>query len=483
MQIKLNKPIGVILFLISYMAYYITVKVFDADVSIQNEDSVFFLSWLGIVIFAVTILLWHKREKTFFTLFNVFLIFLLMFNFGHCILWAFGIHFNDEIGNGLLYKQFTISSYDIIKAQLLFCSSFIFINCGALFCDKRGNGLSQEIGVFFDKNIEKYEMLYKASKVLAVVAIPSTFYIKINNLFVSFKYGRKILVSAAYDYPTFLKILSSLFFICLFGLLIGSNYDKKVRKNVYIIFALYAAIDALSGERSEWIIGLIIILWMDYYLYKKWKMKKFIVWFVLAVIGLNIVRGIVAFRNGGISVENVSKFINSDENPLASQIGEFGQSMGVNIVVLKEDIKYPYGVSYVTSLISAPTTSIMKIFIPNYQQLGSWFSNDVLVNIGYSADFTVFAEAVINFGIYLAPLVFFMIGFLIKKIMSNIPYGFYFDKPLLSCLLLSMIPPMIKLGRSTSWAFFGACFWPIVIMSSIYYFFSTVKQRKRIIVK
>ena len=123
MKINKNKLYAIIIAIIGYFAYITIYDSLNKDIVI-SDSIIFLLSWIGIICVTWFLYKWSKITNNIFTLYNVFLMFFLVFNFGQCLLWAFGIHTKKEIKPGLLYKVIPCDNTQIAIAQIIFIICF-----------------------------------------------------------------------------------------------------------------------------------------------------------------------------------------------------------------------------------------------------------------------------------------------------------------------------------------------------------------------
>ncbi|WP_099190599.1 O-antigen polysaccharide polymerase Wzy [Tepidibacter mesophilus] len=434
------------------------------------------LSWIGIISYISLIITWEKVTGKLFTLYNIFMTFFMVFNFGQCLLWAFNIHVEGEIGTISLFGKTPISDIDIIHAQLLYIVCFFTLNCGAIIAYK----IRGEEGSIDDNNSYRHNKLYITSVILSIIVIPITYYIAIYNLKLSQVAGYRSLYYGEYAnrYGPILNILSTLFLPCLLGLLLGSRYRRSVRKFVYGIFGGYAIVTLLCGDRGEWIMKLLVLLWAEHKFYRKKLIKDVLKFGIVGYIGVHIMNAIVSLRNIGLSMSNfMSQLFSTDVSPIVSLLKEFGNSMTINIVIMENIVRFPYGNSYLMSILTMPTTGLVKIFGVNYVQLNTWFSGTYL-GISYGIDFTIIAEAVLNHGKYIAPLVILIIGFIVSKI--DLACGTTYNKnPLKTCLMITAMAYIFKWPRTTTWYVLNSCFYSMTIFISLYCILP-IKRRNRL---
>lgn len=476
MKINKNKLYIVLISIMSYVIYIILYGFFKGD-AIISDDILFVLSWIGIMCVVYFIYKWYKITKKVFTLYNVFLMFFLVFNFGQCLLWAFGIHSEKEIGTNLLYNTIPCSNEKIAIAQIIFIICFITLNCGAIlvYHDKK-NVKKEDINSIEVKYRNK--SLFYASVIISMIAIPATIYTVIRNYLTASIYGYKSLYYGdnVIQYAKWVQISVTLFLPSLLGLLIGSNYNKKIRRFVYIVFSIYVFFSLMCGDRGEWIMKLIILFWADNEFYKRIKPKKMLLMLLAGYLGIYIMNAIVSLRNIGISYEGIKMALfGMENNPIVSLLLEFGNSMSVNIVTANSHIEFPYGNTYIMSILTMFTTSVARWFNIEYIQLHTWFSSDYL-RISYGADFTIIGEAILNYGMYISPIFMGLLGAIISKICF---LSYDKNKPLLTCLSLNCIAHIFKWSRTTTWFVINGIIYSVVVFGCAYICMVSILKRKK----
>lgn len=440
------------------------------------------VSIIGTLIVCAYILIWRKMTGEFFTLYNVFLLFFVMFNFGQCLLWAVGIHSDKEIGEKLIFNSIKADDQAILQAQLIFIICYATFNCGAMLAWSYKKNL-RLMTIRDDKSVQdiRYRYLFYTALALAIIVIPVTMYNVFHDYFLCRAYGYSALYNneavKALRGGSIINIISQCFVPCLIGLLIGSRYDKRVRLGVYCLFGLYSVIKLLGGDRGDWIAPFLILLWMDYHFYKKRNRKKMVIALIIGMLALSVIDAVVSMRNTGFSLEGfLTKFSGNDTNPIVTNLTEFGQSMGISIILLITQVKCPYGNTYFKSILTAFGTGLGNgLFGMDYVQLHTWFPK--YLNISYGTDFSIIGEAMLNFGVYATPIILLIEGFVIAKIAQS-PYRDDIS-PLSLCLRLSIMAFVMKIARSTFWYVLNSAIYPIIIFSISYFAVSTVMKSKK----
>ena len=438
------------------------------DLDDIGSGEIFLYSWLGIVVFLFYIFWWKKLTGKFLTPFTIFLLFITLFNFGQCILWAFGIHSDSEIGNAL-----------ILKAQILYVVSYVAINTGAILLYKKKK-VEDMTNIFKDDvlNDFKYKALFATSAIVSLYSIPITIFVAIQKYrytqifsYHDIYYGS---INEYFSNPIF-TIGCGLFFMSLVGLLIGSKYKKNVRYFVYSVFFVYATITLLGGDRGEWIVPFMFLFWMHITFYKPMKRRNAMMFLVVSFLSLYIMNAIVSLRNVGISYDGFVDSLTSNDGVIVPLLTEFGQTMGISIILLSKGTVPLYGNTYLMSIPTMFGTGFAnRLFGMNYVQLHTWFPLEYL-GINYGTDFSVIGEAVLNYGVLLAPLVLLVGGMIFGKIFN---YPFEKNKsPFLLCFSIGAMISIVGIARSTFWISLNKIVWPLLVFGVIYFVMKRVYKR------
>ncbi len=408
--------ISIIIGLFAYIIYLL-VYLWISEKNNVSKAMVYLFSIIGIIEFIYILYSYKKRTGILFSLYTIVILLMFIFNFGQCFAWAFGIHVDGEIGSTMLFRYMKPETIDILRAQIVFLISVMLFHVANI-CDRYKITTVK----MSDSNFKKdSNSVYYASIILSCIVIPATLYYIVMN-YIQAKthgYGSLYYGDLANNSNVVIAILQYLFIPCLIGLLIGSNYKKAVRIFVYSIFSFFLIINLLSGDRGSWFYPLLILIWMHHRYYKRIKTRQFIIYVFASFIALYIIAAIVSVRNTGISGESIINALSTTKsNAFLESLIEMGGSMGVNIIVISDKLKYPIGNSYFLALVGSITTQIPEIFGVKYVTLTRWFSQEYL-HISWGAGFTMVAETVVNFGVLFGPLVFFVFGRIFRNILNT----------------------------------------------------------------
>lgn len=452
---KIRKNSMIIIFL---MVTWLLILIFTPHFNFSETFTIKLLSMFGVIELMIIYYTEYLKTGKWFTLYTIFISFYFFFNYGQCLMWAFGFHTDHEIGKWWVYIFNPASASVIIKTQLFVLKSGYFFHCGAMVCHlfKRK----------YDNIITKNDLLFKANLILSFITVPCMFYSVIHNLIVSMSHGYSSLYYGEYAYSgnSLLIILGGMGFACLIGLLFNSNFDKKVIKWVYIIFGLYVLFDLASGDRGGFLYKLILLFYLYNTYYKKISLKKLIIYSVIGLMSLYFIYAVKDIRNDGISLSSIINALDFQNNPIIKAMFEMGFSMNIVIVLLSRNPVYPFGNTYINGIIGMPTAHTVEIFKPGYIGVSEWFSQKYL-NISYGAGFSIIGESYINFGYYGSFLMQFLIGIMVYALLNPIIKGISSNnRGVMSVIAASLLIPLC---RNTFQIFAKNFFYGVII----YYIF------------
>ena len=377
---------------------------------------IYALSLLGWIEWFFFISSWKQVTGKFFTPYTIFISFAILFNYGQCLMWALGFHIPKEIGN---YPSFGVHvSYESIeKTQLLTLMGMLALHCGAV--------LSYKTKQCEDGKVEATNYSYRdclnaslltVTKITLVISSLCNFYECVQNVIITRYYGYGANLyndSVSSGQNNLVVLISWLFMPSIIGVLLSSGYSKRWKKVCYSLFGLNAILELMAGDRG-FIYWILLLVWMHHQYYERIDYKKMCLLVVAGAVVVSICAGLSATRGNGVSIAAIIEAITSDENPIVAAFFELGNSMKPAIIIVEKETKYPFGNTYLLALLGMVTERLIKPFIPGYEGVGSWFSQTYL-RLSYGADFSIIAEALINFGLYGSMIALFIIGCLIPK--------------------------------------------------------------------
>lgn len=401
--------------LLALFTYILFLWLIDSTIS-DYKAGVFIMSILGWVMWIYIALSWKRISGQLFSLYFIFVSFAILFMYGQCLMWAFGIHTNSEIVNRVIEGGVRLTEEDIFRTQLVTLTGLLLFHLGAVWQYKVPSVNSR----LTSENRASGSLLSICELALAFSAL-CTYVYWIQNVLIyrvggygSYQYG-----ASSGNMSSIIVIGSWLFIPSIIGVLISSHYRKIFKQVCYGLFAIYVILCTMAGDRG-WIYEVVILVWLHYRMQDQIDIKRLI---KLAAVGFVVVlfaASISKVRQSGISVNSIINSIKND-NPLSSAFFEMGGTMAPAAIILKDhSFSYPYGNTYLLAIPEMITTRFITMFVPNYQGIGGWFSQSYL-GITYGAGFSMIAEAVANYGRYFAPVWMLILGGMVGRVISIHP--------------------------------------------------------------
>lgn len=358
----------------------------------------------------------RKKQIKLFSLYNVFFLFFALFNFGQCFLWTFGIHLDKEIGEVSAYGIY-LHDESIIKAELLSAIAIISFNTGNLLRKRNLNNNDSTVV----KNVDYTKILKIIGLILFIPSYCVTMYLAISKMGISLKYGYlNASIVADSTANTFLVCLQRLFIPSVFCIIIGYGYSRKVFFLMLAFFLPYMIVGIIIGDRGEWLYSLFLFALIYHEKIKTIEFRQWIIIWIVGVIALTVLSSIRENRNDVNTFVSFGTNYSLSDNAVTKSIAEMGNSMQVaGVIVQAGENPYPYGNTYLLSLLGIFSDKVVRVFVPNYVDLNSWFSKDYLRLNGWGAGFSSVAEAYMNGGVIGLIILFLIFGYFISKILTN----------------------------------------------------------------
>lgn len=481
-RVSLTKIIVIFIFAFFYSSFLFVYPRIQEN-SIGSEGMIIWgLSIAGWIQLLFSLFTWKKLSGKIFSVYSIFLIFAYLFTFGQCLMWAFGIHVSNEIGNARLYTLSVPTQIDIIRTQLVTLIGLLAFHMGTVVVfDDQASARNRIDKVTSTPNSDQRNCLFHVCVFTSIISTPLMFYSIIRNNIINSVYGYGASLYNAdvvASQNNIVLLLRMMYIPSLFGLLISSAYDKKVVKICYASFFIFTVLGLFAGDRGEWLFPLCLLIWMHHKYYAKITIRSF---FKYAIGGFFLTVVAVAVRNSrgsGITISGIFDSIIGEKNPITSAVFELGGSMRPALIVLKYGWgTYPYGNSYLSAFLGMVTERVIMLFQPNYISLSGWFSKSFL-GISYGAGFSFVAEAIINYGPYLAAITLLIIGMIFSRLIFSIENVNYIKSPLKSFFFISTAYSMIQAIRNTLLVATKTWFFSTILILLLYLIYSLFYKRR-----
>lgn len=386
-------------------------------------NSNYWLNWLGILIFIYSVLVWRwERRQSYVSLYTIFLLFMILFSYGQCVMWAFGIGVDSGIGSKeLFYSTGLVPNDEILTLVKWYtCISMLVFNFGALIASNKPKLKKYKWYESHNvKLVKKY--MYIVGCFITVFLYPIAIISKVRELIITSSYGYNALYYGVNSTQSgYLQILMYLFFPGLLCMLIGSDFSKKTVRFVWALFSIYALFGIFSGDRGSWIYSFVILMWL-LIKQKGLKINKLLKFAILGLVSLYFIEAIVNVRDAGgifaLKWEDVFSIIKLEDSPIVNVFFEMGNTMSVLTYFIAKGYKiYPYENTYLVSLLGSVSTRVLSLFGIQHILIGDWFSQSHL-NLTWGTDFSMIAEAYVNGGFVGGFIYMFILGMIIGKVL------------------------------------------------------------------
>lgn len=414
------------LILISTLLYIAGVVIFEntnrlSDYDIKNL--IYIYGWIGVIIFCYIFYSHKKLTGNLFSLYTIFCLFIIIFNYGQFILWSLGIHYEGELGatNFIRYMD----SETLLKIEIISSTSILIFHIGYLFSTIKTNIKNNA------RNLNEYKIIdYKNDcqylKFVCIITLLISsivvIYSSYTDLRIALEYGYTSLYYGEYASENIIiKYISYLFFPSMIGYLVGSKFSKQSFYLVGAIFGIYMLINLLAGDRGSWVYYGLILFWCYIRYRKKLSVKSIIMYIIIVSFILTITSILVKFREIGfnnITMNDIDEVIKNLKFIFIKPLFEMGQSARVLGIIIQDKLSesWSYGNTYIAGIISMviPRTKLWFGYPDFY--LENWISQTHLGLKNYGVGFSIIAEAYLNGGMLFYPVIMILLGFFIGKI-------------------------------------------------------------------
>ncbi len=445
------------------------------------------LNWLGYVIYLYAVLTWHwEKNDRLISLYAIFFTFLLLFNYGACLMWALGIGLDRglTVGTSLAYGSgLYMTEADLVATKWYVCLGMLIFHIGALIFVKPKN-----YDVYLtSRNVDKRcievdrRAVYYAGVLITTIITPITLSLRIKEVIIARQFGYSALYYGDVSTQSgYVQILVYLFFPGLVALLVGSNFRKRVVWIVNVIFGVYAVLGIASGDRGNWLYSLIILIWL-YMQRDKIKVSTVIISIIFGVIGIYLLQVVTLSRNGGglseLTMQSFYDAFKTENTPIADAFFEMGGSMRIVTIFLKLGAIYPYANTYLTAILGAFSTRVMEYFGIDFVLIGDWLSQEYF-GLNYGMGFSMIAEAYVNGG-YVGGLIYMLIlGGVIGKLLcmcrDNQDMEF---KPIRTFMSIASANLLMSFPRGASYLVVKNFVYGVLVILVVVYFLKLILQK------
>ncbi|HFQ0869710.1 TPA: oligosaccharide repeat unit polymerase, partial [Enterococcus faecium] len=179
----MKEKINILMFSLTLVAF----TIFCAFSLNQN----YWLNWLGILIYLYAICTWHWRKgDSIFSLYTIFFTLFLLFSYGQCIMWAFGIGTDRGIGTTVVAYGTGIipSESDMIMVKWYSCISMFVFHIGALLFTRKTTLRKVSWYESGDADADR-KFLFKIGCIISIIVVPIVFVSKLLEVRIALVHG------------------------------------------------------------------------------------------------------------------------------------------------------------------------------------------------------------------------------------------------------------------------------------------------------
>jgi hypothetical protein len=182
-----------------------------------------------------------------------------------------------------------------------------------------------------------------------------------------------------------------------------------------------------------------------------------------------------------INQEYIMEYLLGSRSPIISNIFEMGGTMEILHKLITDDgvrTAWIYGNTYLTAIAGMISTRFLSFIGINFVLVDDWFSQDYL-GITWGTGFSMIGEAYLNAGLYLAPIVIILLGYLIGKILYVNPNINPNQMPLKYVFISTSLSTIIGLSRGTIYLYLKTWFYGTIVTCIFILFLYYVTYKKK----
>ncbi|OUQ33618.1 O-antigen polysaccharide polymerase Wzy [Massilimicrobiota timonensis] len=430
------------------------------------------LNIMGYVLVIWIIYTWKSSTKeSIFTPYIIFMIFIVLFNYGQPLLWAFNIISDTDITNYLfLGTNLVASKIDIQNLKILTCIMIYALHFGAILSTS-----FKKTEKYSNVNYDRYILL--VGYIFAIISVPLTLYRYLTFLSISSVHGYgAIYYSNDFQLASLTFIVEMFFFPSLLCILLGGKFKKKYQIIVWSIMLFYTIINLSMGDRGTWLYKIIILIWLEFYYYQpKIDFKKIMLYILLLLPFLYIVYAIVELRDyGKIEITSIIKELGNIEFPLISALREMGGSMNILAYIYIYGASFwNYGNTYIPAILGVISSRYFPMLGLQVILIDDYFSQ--YLNLSYGTGFSLFGECYLNFGIF-SVLFLLILGYVLGLLFRNNSNHF---SNIRLFIIASSLSTLIGWIRGSSFLYFKSFFYGVIVFYLLIVLLSRIKINGR----
>ncbi|OYQ63069.1 hypothetical protein B9G53_18750 [Pseudanabaena sp. SR411] len=400
---------------------------------------------------------WTVLTKNIFSPYILFLIAAALFNGGHIFLEILGIN-----PVGILSNKFSPAT--TLHTIFLVTLSIVSLHLGALLSNitvkQQSSTLDSNKSTLeksFSNKLLLSQDIRKVGWILLVISLPPTLFILRNAISTVATSGYISLYESLASEGGAVTVLSKFIIPSALFLLAGSQQNRFSARLSICLVLIYSLTYNFLGQRTNGILPLVSLAWLWHHLIKPLPKKVFL---PLTAFIAFVVSPLISEIRGGMGLERFSftsiieKFT-SLENPIASTLFEFGNSMqtiAYTIELVPSQKDFNMGIDYLYALYTlVPNIGFGGLHPAVARGVPAvWLSAEVTPREfihGISLGYSFIAEAYLNFGWIGTPIFMTIFGFYIGKLVL---WATRLGEPAKMALLASFLPSLLFFCRQES---------------------------------
>lgn len=419
----------------------------DPVVNMYNMDNIKFLSYIGIINFFVTFLIWKIAGGELFCAYTVFYLVMFVFCYGQSVGWLLEL----DMGSKDLYYR--ISTVTIVKSMIYSLISMIAIHFGAILSireEKIRKTITETDLEAMNKAINKTgELFIWASLPFYVIDTLYTLY----NVYTSGYAGSyNTLALVLGQVGTLIAMISNFFAPALICIFVANRKNVRMRRLAIVFLCIDVFKTLYVGGRSGAVMTLLVLFLVYHYCVNNFKFKQTVFISALAYLGMAVSNAVAIFRTeANKSLSLIFQTIGSSfANVFGDFFGELGWSMSslmhtIEFVPMMEPFRW--GKSYLYGLMAAiPNVGIWRVHPAKlYSNLGDWLQG--MLDIDYGPGYTLIAEFYINFGWH-GIIAAFVVGIIIGNLLGMLNQNTLKTNPMnavvVFLVMLLLLKPIVR---------------------------------------
>lgn len=457
---KSRKIISIILVVVIFIVVNLIFNAF-----LKNEIKTNIIILIGLIAIFISYLLFTNVDKKLFSLFTLFLLSFIVFQFGEPITYLLRIPFE--------YRMFNFTNEFIVNETIVYTiNSIILLILGATI-SKKSKVTSKKTFI----NYKSDNINGNGKKIFYVLYI-IFFIISLYSLYLSYTKGYLFKREFEDSLPPIILFLEPIL-VALAVIIILTDKNQFQKKKITVLMIIWSLIVAANGDRTKGISGILLfgVIWFFVVKTKETKnnKKELLKLALFGVLVLVLISGIMYFRT--IEYRDDFKFsIKLIFEPIF-EMGYNFNSLSMTKEVMGKVPQFKNGSTYIKGVLASFPQSLdfFNIIKPLREGLflDEWLTNSMGYDFG--TGFSLVAESYLNFGnkgFYIFIIIGLLISSLLQVDLSNEENIFKNFQGLILLFLIFTAP------RRQFYNIASGIFYTYIVFPMIIYILSKIKHIK-----